>query len=175
VLQVGLMRVFLWSLGPMAPPVPWLDLAAIAGYAFVGVALNLLVGVALGSFSYSLSLVWTCMALGYCMFRQMQQVVPAPEPGQRGRRRRLYFLVACVILQVLVIVFLGYSRELRSMSVGAAGAADPTASSLATPVHATGKAAASAPVGEDDEADEPVKVRPKKGKPGRGGKKSADV
>jgi hypothetical protein len=86
VLQVGLMRVFLWSLGPMAPPVPWLDLAAIAGYAFVGVALNLLVGVALGSFSYSLSLVWTCMALGYCMFRQMQQVVPAPEPGQRGRR-----------------------------------------------------------------------------------------
>jgi len=171
VVQVMCMRGFMWSLGPVAPAgVSWLDLLAYAGYQFVGVSLNLLVGVALGSSSYTVCLAWTSLSLGYVMFRSMQQVVPPPDPGQRGKRRRLYFLVACVVLQVLVMVFLGYSKELRTMAVETVGgdrispAAIRRPAADTAPLKAASKEAAqassSSSAAEDDDDDDEEDVAP---------------
>jgi len=115
--QVGIMRVALWSVGPWVPQMSWFDLFAYSGYQYVGVALNMLVGLIFGHFFYLLSLFWTASSSAFVMFRTMQSAVPPPEPGQRGKRRRVYFLVTCAALQIVFMWFLGFTRELRSTGV----------------------------------------------------------
>ena len=115
--QIGLLRVAQMVFVPWASALSWLELFAISGYQFVGVALNMLIGLLFGHVFYLVSLCWTATCTAFVMTQTMRSAVPPPEPGQRGKRRRVNFLIVAAVLQVLVMWFLGYSRELRSGGV----------------------------------------------------------
>jgi len=114
VVEVGIMAAALKLVGPWVPHISWFDLFAFSGYQYVGVAVNMAVGLLFGHFFYLLSLFWTASCAAFSMYRTMHSIVPPPEPGQRGRKRRMYFLVTCALLQVVFMWFLGFTRELRS-------------------------------------------------------------
>jgi len=97
--------------------VPLLDLVAYCGYAFLGIVLNMLVGVVLGSACYYLSLLWTGVCMGIFMVKTLRLLVQSTEPSQQNMgfggqgssatNKRNYLLFAAAIIQPLISYFLG--------------------------------------------------------------------
>lgn len=111
--EVLLLKVASMVLVPWVQNISWIELFAISGYQFVGVAINMVVGLLFGSFFYNLCLLWTATCAAFVMTQSLMILIPKPEPGQRGKRRRVNFFIIAAVLQLLVMWFLGYTRELR--------------------------------------------------------------
>jgi hypothetical protein len=126
--QVALLRLGLTVLVPWVSTISWIEILAISGYQFVGVAVNMAIGLLFGHGFYMLSLLWTASSTAFVMTQTLRVTIPPPEPGQKGKRRRVNFLIGAAILQLLVMWFLGYTRELRAggmiLSRGVASASD---------------------------------------------------
>ncbi|KAH9256465.1 hypothetical protein BASA81_005379 [Batrachochytrium salamandrivorans] len=112
-LQVVTMKCSAFLLVGQEVQLSWLDLVAYSGYQFVGVAINMLMGVCFGTLAYNLTLMWTASCAAFVMFKTMQRVVGGTELSQK----KLYFVLLCAILQVVIMWFLGFTRDLRTGEV----------------------------------------------------------
>mmetsp|Transcript_5260 Transcript_5260/g.9893 ORF Transcript_5260/g.9893 Transcript_5260/m.9893 type:complete len:359 (-) Transcript_5260:189-1265(-) len=112
VLEVMLMRGGLYSLGGASVKIPYLDLCVYASYKYVPIALCLGLGYFLGTAVYNALMVYCALAISFFTYQSMQNAVPPPNRDASGHKRRMYFLVGCAALQILVMVFLGFTRDL---------------------------------------------------------------
>lgn len=112
-LQVVAMKCSAFLLVGQDVQLSWLDLVAYSGYQFVGVAINMLMGVCFGTLAYNLTLAWTASCAAFVMFKTMQRVVGGTESSQK----KLYFVLLCAALQVVIMWFLGFTRDLRAGEV----------------------------------------------------------
>lgn len=115
-IQVVVIKVAMYLLVGQNMQVSWLDLLAYTGYQYIGVAINMLVGVCFGPVAYNVCLAWTAACAAFVMFKTMQQVVG----GTADSQKKLYFIVLCAALQVALMWFLGFTRDLRSSGNGLA-------------------------------------------------------
>ncbi len=106
-LQVLAMQLALYLTLP-GSTLPWLDLVALTGYQYIGLAANMgagvlavwLAGVLIGARIYYACLAWTAASTGFVLYKTLGRVVN-PSP-----------LLPCVVLQVVSMWFMGYTGEL---------------------------------------------------------------
>ncbi|CAM9702265.1 unnamed protein product [Phaeothamnion confervicola] len=103
-LEVLLFRLGLYLLGA---PAAMLDLVAYTGYKYVALVTNMAAGIAFGWTGYYVAFAWTGLMAAYFILKTMADAVPAG-----GGSTREFMLLGLSGLQLLVIWWLGYTREL---------------------------------------------------------------
>jgi len=117
-LEVAIMKAGLYSLpGSPERKLAVFDMVSFAGYKYVLVALNLFIGIALGSTVYNVVMFYLCLCMGFFIYRTLEQALPQMDYESAGHKRRMYYLIACAALQFLTIFFLGFTRDLGESSV----------------------------------------------------------
>jgi len=99
-------------IGQPAAHLGWMDIFVFTGYKYVGVAINMLVGIFFGAFFYNVVLAYTALCSSFMLFKTLQCGIPSPGPHQGGRKRRLYFLIGVSALEALIMWYLGYNNDM---------------------------------------------------------------
>jgi len=107
VFEVILIRLGLFLLNEKAPV---LDLTANTGYKYIGLCINMLVGMLLGRWMYFGSLIWTGCMTSYFMLKTLANNY-ASSNETKGNPMRMPLLYSCAVLQFVSIWWLGYGRE----------------------------------------------------------------
>ncbi|CAN0037060.1 unnamed protein product [Ectocarpus sp. 12 AP-2014] len=102
-LEVLLIRLGLYLLNS---PAVVLDLVAYTGYKYVGLCINMTVGVFSGKTWYYLALLWTGSMMSFFMFKTMAHTVPT------GSASREVMILGFAALQLLSMWWLGHSSDL---------------------------------------------------------------
>eukprot|EP01102_Stenamoeba_stenopodia_P001042 TRINITY_DN1092_c0_g4_i1.p1 TRINITY_DN1092_c0_g4~~TRINITY_DN1092_c0_g4_i1.p1 ORF type:complete len:353 (+),score=68.17 TRINITY_DN1092_c0_g4_i1:72-1061(+) len=86
--------------------VPFLDLVSYCGYVFVGIIVNILVGIGLGKYPYYLCMFCTALFMSFFMMRTLRLLIPH---SQMPTQKRQYFLLLVAALQIVISYSLGIS------------------------------------------------------------------
>lgn len=109
--EVGMMKGATQAAGT---PVAAADLAAYAGYKFLGMCVNMIVGLGFGKRGYYLALLWTASSAGYFTLKTLSHAVPKRSgiaPASGGVKREFVVLGAAVG-QAVVMWGLGQTKHL---------------------------------------------------------------
>lgn len=113
ILEVLAIRVGFYM---MQTPVPLLDLFSYTGYKYLGLCINMLVGIGLSQFglstyySYWPAFLWTASACSFFMLKTMANNVPT-QTASTGPKRELVVLVFAA-LQFVTMWFLSQTKFL---------------------------------------------------------------
>ncbi|CAN0124073.1 unnamed protein product [Pylaiella littoralis] len=102
-LEVLLIRLGLYLLNS---PAVVLDLVAYTGYKYVGLCINMTLGIYWGKTAYFLALLWTGFMMSFFMFKTMAHTVPT------GSASREIMILGFAALQLLSMWWLGDSDDL---------------------------------------------------------------
>lgn len=114
-LEILVIRCGLYAL--QAAPSPILDLVANTGYKYIGLCVNMVVGMFLGSSAYYCALLWTGTTTTYFMLKVLANnhvKVAQDSPSFAARTPALW---SFAFLQFVSIWWLGYGRDLDSGGV----------------------------------------------------------
>jgi hypothetical protein len=91
-------------------PVSTLDIIAYTGYKFVPLCINMVIGLMFGKYVYYLSVLYTgsCISL---FFLNTLKVIVNLGSGE-GKKRKTWFIFGISAMQLFLIWWLGYSRDL---------------------------------------------------------------
>lgn len=92
--------------------VAFLDLVAYTGYKYLGLCINMTVGLFLGSLPYYLSVLWTGSAMAFFLYKTLDQVLPHPAVNLPGHNRRFMLVAGGAGVQLFLMWWLGYSGDL---------------------------------------------------------------
>lgn len=106
--EVLLVRIGLYFLN--VPNAPLLDLMANTGYKYVGLCVNMLVGLVLGRALYTVAMLWTGFMTSYFMLKTLANNYASSTNSSPFRMPVLY---SVAFLQLASIWWLGNGRELR--------------------------------------------------------------
>ncbi|CAM9549133.1 unnamed protein product [Scytosiphon promiscuus] len=102
-LEVLLVRLGLYLINS---PAVILDLVAYTGYKYVGLCINMTLGIFSGKTAYYLALLWTGSMTSFFMFKTMAHTVPT------GSASREIMILGFAALQILSMWWLGHSSDL---------------------------------------------------------------
>eukprot|EP00903_Cladosiphon_okamuranus_P012030 g11295.t1 len=106
-LEVLLIRLGLYLLNS---PAVVLDLVAYTGYKYVGLCINMTLGICLGKTAYYVALLWTGSMASFFMFKTMAHTVPT------GSASREIMILGFAALQLLSMWWLGQPDDLVGQS-----------------------------------------------------------
>jgi hypothetical protein len=109
-LEIVVIKCGLYTLQQQSP---FLDLVANTGYKYVGLCINMLVGMLLGRTMYYVALLWTGTMTSYFMLKTLSNnYARQTSNGGMGKGMRMPLLWSFAVLQFLSIWVLGYGGEL---------------------------------------------------------------
>ena len=101
-----------WTLQSKGGVYSYMEVAIFSSYKYVGVAINMLVGLFLGFTGFVAVTVYTSLASAYFLCKSLASKMPIPI----AKRTRL-FLAVLAVLDFLIVVYLSYSSEFGKESV----------------------------------------------------------
>jgi len=106
IIEVLLLKVstWLWNF----PPIPILELVSYSGYKFVGITINIIVGIVLGNYGFYVAFILTSLVTCLFLVNTFKALIPTPLGETQTVTLRYYFLVFLAVLQVLSTLFLCY-------------------------------------------------------------------
>jgi uncharacterized membrane protein YiaA len=112
ILQVLIIRFGLYM---MQAPVPFLDLFSYTGYKYLGLCINMSVGMLLGHFGlgsrgYYVTFLWTASAASFFMLKTMANNVPMVTVATGPKREVM--VVAFAVLQFASMWFVSQTKNL---------------------------------------------------------------
>ena len=125
-LEVAIIRAALAALS--VQHAPFLDLVANTGYKYVGLCLNMLLGLCFGRSVYFAALLWTgSMGVFFMLKTLSNNYANGPNVTQNALRMPILWSVA--VLQFVTIWWLGYGGDLKVAEASVGSAAASVASS----------------------------------------------
>mmetsp|Transcript_21341 Transcript_21341/g.46481 ORF Transcript_21341/g.46481 Transcript_21341/m.46481 type:complete len:224 (+) Transcript_21341:234-905(+) len=83
---------------------PWLEFLAYSGYKYVGITLNTIAGIGLGSKAYYVCLLYTGLAMAYFIMQSLKSRIATNHAG-------MYFLFGVSVFQLPLAYFLGTAPQ----------------------------------------------------------------
>jgi len=135
-LEVLVIRLGLYMLSVQAAPL--LDLVANTGYIYVGLCVNMLVGVLLGKTAYAASVCWTGGMASFFMLKTLSNNYARGGGGgdEQSKALRMPLLWSFAVLQFVSIWWLGYGSDIHAAggsALAASAAAAATAAATKMP------------------------------------------
>jgi hypothetical protein len=91
--------------------VPVMDLLAYTGYKFVPLCINMVMGLLFGKWVYYLVVLYTGTCLSYFFLNCLKQIVNLGNDSH-AKKRKTWFIFGISAMQLFLVWWLGYSRDL---------------------------------------------------------------
>jgi hypothetical protein len=111
VVEVVALKVGFYLLEIDTSLVPTLDLIAYTGYKFVPLCINMVIGLFCGRMVYYLAVIYTGTCLAWFFLNTLKQIVNLGSDSH-AKKRKTWFIFGVSALQIFLVWWLGYSREL---------------------------------------------------------------
>lgn len=109
ILEVAAMKVACVSI---SRPTSSLDLLAYCGYKFLGLCVNMVVGLCFGYKGYYLALVWTASSAVYFTHKTLECAVPKQNHVPQAGPKQEFVMLGLAGAQAVVMWFLGQTKHL---------------------------------------------------------------
>lgn len=107
------LEVFAIKLGYflLQAPSNWLDLFSFTGYKYVGLCINMIVGLMLGYWFYNICLLWTASCVGYFMMKTFANNIPRMTSSAGPKRE--FMVLGFAAAQMITMWWLGNTAQLK--------------------------------------------------------------